>query len=145
MAKPELNTVEAPEVPETAENQEEGKKKKQKVMEKTITTDSLTIKILGTDFNLEAKHADLPENVQALLPSIALSHMLGDAAAGKTGQEAADRIQKKWDALMEGNLSIRKPAEKKIALSQVSQNLENLSEEEAAKVRAAFKLLGVEV
>ena len=142
MAKPELN-VATEMAPETAIPETEEKKKKQKVMEKTLTADSLTIKILGTDFNLEARPADLPENVQALLPTIALSHMLGDAAAGKSGQEAVDRIQKKWDALVEGNLSIRKPAEKKISVSEVSKNLEGLSEEEAAKVRAAFELLGV--
>jgi hypothetical protein len=142
MAKPELkDAVEM--APEAVTPETEEKKKKQKVMEKTVTADSLTIKILGTDFCLEARPADLPENVQALLPSIALSHMLGDAAAGKSGQEAVDRIQKKWDALVEGNLSIRKPAEKKISVSEVSKNIESLSEEEAAKVRAAFELLGV--
>lgn len=121
------------------------KRKKQKVLTKDLKTSpgSLILTVVGVEGTVTYNPADLPENVQTELPVFALSHKLGDAASGKSGQEAADAIAKVWEGMIAGNWSVRAPAAKKVSLSTIADNLKDLSVEEQEKAKASLAALGI--
>ena len=121
------------------------KKKKARVLRKDLEAvpGSLVMGIIGIEGTKIYDPKALPENVQTELPAFALSHKLGDAASGKSGQEAADAIDKVWEGLMKGDWKTKAPASKKIAVSDIAKSLEGMPEEEAAKAREALAKLGI--
>ena len=68
--------------------------------------------ITGTELRFDIN--DLPETIKANLMKHGMSQKLGDAAAGKSGQEAIDSINKVWDGLSKGDWSVRAPAAAKV-------------------------------
>ena len=122
----------------------ENESKRARRVSKTVEDDRVVIKVVGVDnWELNAKVSDLPEDVVSKLPAVALSHILGDAAAGKEGQEAVDKIQKKWDALVAGHFSVRKPAEKKVKVSDLLAAINDMEGVDAEKAKAALAALGI--
>jgi hypothetical protein len=91
------------------------KKRLAKVIEGTILsiTEALTETTLTFDFDT------LPESIKSLLAVYGMSQKLGDAAAGKKGQEALNAINKVWKGLSEGNWSVRAPAAEKISKKSI--------------------------
>lgn len=91
------------------------KKKLSKVVEGNVVTitESITGKV--TKYDVTA----LPKEIQAKLPAYGLSQKLGDAAAGKEGQEAVDSIAKVWEGLMKNDWTTRVPAAEKISKSDI--------------------------
>jgi hypothetical protein len=102
------------------EKKEEVKATKKKKLSKSIAgtvltiTESVTGKVLTYDF------AKLPDNIKANLGPYGLSQKLGDAAAGKEGQEAVDSIVKVAEGLAKGDWSVRAPAAEKINKADVA-------------------------
>lgn len=90
------------------------KKKKTKKLSKVINGNVLTITEAVTGAVLTFDAGSLPEAIQANLMPYGLSQKLGDAAAGKEGQEAVDSINKVWEGLSKGDWSVRAPAGEKI-------------------------------
>jgi hypothetical protein len=136
----ELATEETQEVPT--------KGKKAKRLKKDLATDpgKLIIEVIGG--SLGARTFDpstLPENVKDQLPAFALSHKLGDAAAGKSGIEAEEAITKVWEGLVAGDWSVRAPAQPKVAVSAVIENFKNLSDKEKATAKVLLETLGIPV
>ncbi len=88
-----------------------GRKKLAKSINGTVVTltEGVTGKVMTFDF------AKLPKGIQDNLGPFGLGHKLGDAAAGKEGQEATDAITKVWEGLMKGDWSVRAPAAEKIS------------------------------
>ena len=121
------------------------KTKKQRVLSKDLKSvpGCLVLSIVGIDGSITYNPEALPENVQVKLPAFALNHRLGDAASGKSGQEAADAIAKVWEGMMAGNWATKAPATKKIAISDIVKSLGNLSQEEQDKATAALAALGI--
>ena len=76
-------------------------------------TESTTGKVMKFDFKT------LPPAIQANLGPFGMGSKLGDAAAGKEGQEAVDSITKVWTGLMNGDWSVRAPAAAKVSTSDV--------------------------
>ncbi len=103
----------------------------------------MLLTVVGVEGTITYDPKDLPESVQAELPAFALAHKLGDAASGKSGQEAADAISKVWEGMVEGNWSVRAPAAKKISINKIAENLGNLTSEEQDKAKAALAALGI--
>ena len=93
--------------------------KKAKKLSKTIAGNVLTIieSTTGTTMSFDA--GLLPENIQANLMPYGMSQKLGDAAAGKKGEEAVNAINKVWDGLMKGDWSVRAPAAEKISKNDI--------------------------
>lgn len=85
----------------------------------------------------------LPKNVQDRLPEIAISHMLGDAAAGRSGVDAEEAITVKWDGLMKGDFSVRAPAAPKVSLTEIAANFSKLSAAEQKTARVLLEGLGI--
>lgn len=89
--------------------------------------------------------ATLPADVKDQLGPFGLGHKLGDSAAGKSGADAEDAIQKTWNGLMEGNWSVRVPAAPKVNLKDVAANFQNLSEKEKKNAQAILESLGIKL
>ncbi len=102
---------------------------------------SVVITVLGVSEEIVATPSDYPQSVQDRLPAVAVGHKLGDAAAGRSGQDAYDAIIKVHEGLMAGDWNVRAPAAPKVSLADVAAKFANLSDEEketAAKLMAAL-------
>lgn len=90
-------------------------KKLTKVIEGTVLTitEATTATVLKFDF------ATLPDNIKANLGPYGLSQKLGDAAAGKEGQEAIDAINKVAEGLAKGDWTVRAPASEKVSKKSI--------------------------
>ena len=125
-----------------ADNQEPKRPRK---LSKEVTDNGVKITVVGGSgektFNIE----DLPGPVRAKLIPFGLGHKLGDAAAGKEGEEAEAAIMKTWEALCKGDWTFRVPASPKISLKDVAEKFQGLSEAEKAAAKALFESLGFNV
>ena len=87
----------------------------------------------------------LPPDIQSKLGPFGLSHKLGDAAAGKSGSDAEESIQKVWDGLMAGDWSVRAPATPKVSIKALTDKMSALPEEAQAQARALLASLGIDL
>jgi hypothetical protein len=94
-------------------------KKKVKKLAKVIEGNVLTIKEAITNTTLVFDAGKLPEAIQKNLMPYGLSQKLGDAAAGREGQDAVDAIKKVWEGLMKGDWSTRAPAAEKVSKKSI--------------------------
>ena len=95
------------------------KPKKIKRLSKVIEGTVLTITEGATDKVLTFDFAKLPAAIQASFGPFGMSHKLGDAAAGKKGEEAVAAIEKVWIGLMAGDWTVRAPAAEKITKKSI--------------------------
>jgi len=122
----------------------EAPKAKRKRLSKEIDGTILTIKEGTTDTVLKFNFLDLPEGIQSLFGPFGLSHKLGDAAAGKKGQDAIVAINKVWDGLLAGNWSVRAPAAEKITKKSITSKFEDMPEGKEKELAAKLlKKLGI--
>lgn len=70
---------------------------------------------------------------------------LGDAAAGKSGKEAVEAIQKVHEGLLANNWAVRAPAAPKISKAALSEAMAEMSPEDAEKTAELMKKLGVTI
>jgi hypothetical protein len=117
-------------------------KKKKLVKEISGTVVKLTEGITGTVLTFDV--SKLPAEIQGKLAPFGLGHKLGDAAAGKEGQEAIDSINKVFEGLMANDWTVRAPAGEKISKSEISTKFNAMPEgAEKEKTRAALAALGI--
>jgi hypothetical protein len=117
---------------------------KKKRLAKVIDGNILTIAEAVTETKLSFDVFDLPESIRSLLTVYGMSQKLGDAAAGKKGQEAVDAINKVWTGLSEGNWSVRAPAAEKISKSSVMGKYAEMPDgEEKNLAKKLLKELGI--
>lgn len=93
--------------------EEAKKEKKAKKLSKAINGTVLTVVEAASNTTLNFDFNSLPKEIQAKLGPYGMSQKLGDAAAGKTGKDAVDSINKVWDGLMKNDWTVRAPAAKK--------------------------------
>jgi hypothetical protein len=117
--------------------------KKGKKLTKEISGGIVKITEGTTSTALVFDFSTLPAEIQTKLGPFGLGHKLGDAAAGKEGQEAVDSINKVWQGLMDNDWSVRAPAGEKISKAEVINKLAAFSPEEQEKARATLKALGI--
>jgi len=117
--------------------------KKKRVMTKKIENGILEITIVGVKKPIVADPKKLPENVQEMLPVIALSHILGDAAAGKRATEAFEKIKDKWEAMLAGNMTVRRAKAPTIKHSEIIQNYLALAPKDKKNALPLLVALGV--
>lgn len=106
----------------------EAKPKKRKKLSKVIEGTVLTVTEAVTESVLKFDFADLPEAIQASFGPFGMGHKIGDAAAGKKGQDAVDAMNKVWEGLMAGNWSVRAPAAPKITKKSIMDKFEAMPE-----------------
>lgn len=115
----------------------------EKKLSKEIEGNILKIKEAVTGTELVFDFGELPVEIQSKLGPFGLGHKLGDAAAGKAGQEAIDAINKVFDGLMKSDWSVRAPQGEKVSKTAIKAKLEALSAEEQEAVKAALAKAGI--
>jgi hypothetical protein len=119
--------------------------KKAKKLIKDLT-EAGKVKITVSGFGmLTFDTADLSTDIQTKLVPFGLGHKLGDAAAGRDGQDAVDAISKVWDGLKNGDWSVRAPAQPKVTLSSIKDNLALLSDAERKAAEALLAQMGIKL
>jgi hypothetical protein len=127
---------------ETANVQEIVKKSKKlsKVAEGTKLTisEGLTGQVLTFDY------AGLSAEIKDKLLMHGFSQKLGDAAAGKEGQEAIDAINKVYDGLVKGDFTVRVPAAEKVTKKSIMDKFNEMPDGKEKKMaEALLKNLGI--
>ena len=123
---------------------EEAKPKKVKRLSKGIEGTVLTITEGQTGTEMKFDFKDLPKAIQESFGPFGMSHKLGDAAAGKKGQDAVDAINKVWEGLMAGNLTVRAPAAPKITKKSILDKFNEMPDgKEKATAEGLLKKLGL--
>ncbi len=126
-------------------SEEKKVKKLTKVIEGTVLT--ITEAITGTVIKVD--FAELPENIKANLGPYGLSQKLGDAAAGKEGQEAVDSIMKVKEGLDKGDWTVRAPAAAKVNKKDLAEKFNAMAPAQKAilasnpELKATLEALGV--
>ena len=110
--------------------------KKVKRLSKVIEGKILTITEGETGTVLTYDFTALPPAIQDSFGAFGMGHKLGDAAAGKKGQEAVDAINKVWEGLMKGDWTVRAPAAEKISKKSI---LDKFNEMPAGKEKNLAK------
>lgn len=113
--------------------------KKTKKLSKGVEGSVITIKeaITGTELMFDVN--ELPEAIQTNLKYHGGLQKLGDAAAGKEGQEAVDSINKVWEGLLKGDWTVRAPAAEKVSLKDLAGKVAAMAD--GAEKNAAEELL----
>ena len=105
-----------------------------------VITEGITGKVLKFDV------AKLNETVQNFLIKHGASQKVGDAAAGREGEEAVEAMTKVWEALLKGDVTVRMPAAEKVSKKSLADKVSAMpdgKEKEAAK--ALLAKLGITV
>ena len=105
-------------------------------------TGVVTMTVISTGAKLEMDTKKLPKDVQAKLVPLAINHRVGDAAAGRDGEEALKSMAAVWDALMSGQFTVRTPAAG-LNKAKITEKLESLKGPEAAAAKALLEKLGI--
>ena len=95
-------------------------KKKKKKLSKVVEGSVITIVEAVTGTTLKFDVNTLPEAIQTNLKYHGASQKLGDAAAGREGQEAINAINKVWEGLAKGDWSVRAPAAEKVSIKDLA-------------------------
>ena len=118
--------------------------KKPKKLSKIIEGTVVTIKELITEKTMQFDFSKLPAAIQTNLGPFGLGHKLGDAAAGREGQDAVDAINKVFNGLMAGDWSIRVPAAEKITKSSILEKVNAMPEgKEKTLAEGLLKKMGL--
>jgi len=104
----------------------------------------VTVKVISNGATLVCDATKLPQAIKDKLLPLAVSHRIGDAAAGLDGDEAFASMQKVWDGLMAGNFTIRAAAQPKgLPVADIKSKLAALSGSEAKAAAALLEKLGL--
>ena len=116
-----------------------------KKLTKEIKGTVVTLTEVTTNTSLAYDTSKLSAEIQSKLIPFGAGHKLGDAAAGKEGQEAVDAINKVWEGLIEGNWSVRAPASEKISSSALVAMYNGLtSAKDKTVARGMLEKVGME-
>lgn len=129
---------------EVTEVEEGTTTKRPRKLSKGIEGNIVTITVVGGEMGaMTFDTTELPENVQSALVPFGLGHKLGDSAAGQSGVDAENAIQKVWEGLLKGDWSVRAPAAPKVSIANVKDALANMTPEDAAKARELMAQMGI--
>lgn len=117
--------------------------KRPRKLNKTVEGNTISLEIVSLGETLTFTFDQFNDDIQAKLGMFGLSQKLGDAAAGKDGDEARDAIQKVADGLIAGDWTIRAPAAPKVTKKEISANMANMSDEEQDAAKALLAKLGI--
>lgn len=120
-------------------------KKKAKKLAKEINGNVVAITEVVTGKAMTFDFTKLPKDIQEKFGPFGLGHKLGDAAAGVSGLEAVENIEKVWAGLMEGNWSVKAPKGPSVSVKALNDGLGKLSPKEAEAAKALLAKLGVTV
>lgn len=117
--------------------------KHEKKLTKKIEGSIIFITEVTTNTTVSLDTSKCPQDIQAKLVPFGASHKMGDAAAGLTGQEAVDAMQKVADGLMKGEWAVRGVKGESISMNALNSGIEKLPPKEAAAAKALLIKLGI--
>ncbi|RPI52900.1 MAG: hypothetical protein EHM49_04950 [Deltaproteobacteria bacterium] len=117
------------------------KRKLEKKIEGTVVT--ITEGVTGEVRNYDS--AKLPKDIQAKFIPFGLGHKEGDAAAGKSGKEALEAMDKVWEGLMAGNWAVRAPAGPKVTKKDLEEKISSMSPADQKAAKALLAKLGLQL
>ena len=104
----------------------------------------VSITVISSNQTLKCDVKDLPKDIIIKLVPLALNHRIGDAAAGRDGEEAFESMEKVWKALVAGDFTVKAPPGSKLpSKKELSANIGNLPKAEQDKARALLAKIGV--
>lgn len=104
--------------------------KKGKKLAKTIEGNIVTIVEGATGTVLTYDFSTLPADIQTKFGPFGLGHKLGDAAAGVSGVDAVNSINKVWEGLSKGDWSVRAPKGETISKNDLFSKVEAIEDPE---------------
>ena len=140
MAKQEIEGTE-----EVVESTEVSAGKRARKLSRSIDGTVVSFVEATTGKTLTYDFSTLPADIQGKLGPYGLNQKLGDAAAGKEGQEAIDAIEKVFAALTSGDWSFRAPAAAKVTVADLKSKLEGMTAAEQEMASALLAKLGVKM
>ena len=116
-----------------------------KKMDKTVDYEKgvVSFKILSDGSEVVCDTNKLPAEIKSKLIPLAISHRIGDAAAGRDGKDAFESMSKVWDGLMKGNFTIRTAAKKGVSKADIKAKLDSLKGKEATAAAELLEKLGI--
>ena len=127
---------------------EEKESKKSKKLSKDLATEPGVVIITvegGKKGPMKFPFDKLPEGIQKNFGPFGLGHKLGDAAAGRKGEDAESAIMKVWEGLMKGDWTVRAPAAPKISVTEVASKFSALPKAEQAVAKKLLEGLGISI
>ena len=124
-------------------SEEENAPKRPRKLNKTIEGSDIALEIVSLGETLSYSFDSFSDDIKAKLGMFGLSQKLGDAAAGKDGEDARDAIVKVAEGLIAGDWTIRAPASPKVTKKEITNNLSNMSDEEQSAARELLAKLGI--
>lgn len=118
--------------------------KRTKKLSKEIVDNLVKIQV-GGGSEMLFDFDSLPAEIQKKLGPFGLGHKLGDAAAGKEGQEAEDAINKVFNGLKEGDWSVRAPAGPRVSIKSLADKVGALDPASQEAAKALLTSLGVKI
>jgi len=128
--------------------EEKTESKKSKKLSKDLATEPGVVIITvegGKKGPMKFPFATLPENIRKNFGPFGLGHKLGDAAAGRKGEDAEASIMKVWEGLMKGDWTVRAPAAPKISVTEVASKFSALPKAEQAVAKKLLEGLGIAI
>ena len=125
---------------------EETEVKRTRKLQKEIDYDGgvVSITVISSQQTLTCNVSDLPKEIVSKLVPLAINHRIGDAAAGRDGEEAFESMEKVWKALVSGDFTVKAPPGSKLpSKKELSENIGNLPKAEQEKARALLAKIGV--
>ena len=116
-----------------------------KKLEKRIEGTKVIVKELASGQEREYDFSQLPPEIQEKLGPFGLSHKIGDAAAGKSGEDAVAAMDKVWEGLMAGNWQVRAPAAPKLSRQALAEAIAGLSPKEQEVARRLLEKINVKI
>jgi hypothetical protein len=108
-------------------------------------TGEVKVSVIATGQELVCNVSELNAEMCKKLVPLALSHRIGDAAAGKEGDEAFQAMTKVWEGLKAGNFTIRVAAVPGLKASDIKEKLAGLTGKDAAMAAALLEKLGIKL
>lgn len=90
---------------------------------------------------MEFDPEDLPEEIKSAIFRHGLSQKLGDAAAGKSSDEAVEAVNKVWEGLVNGDFNVKVSSRDRLSRSSLFEKINNMDPEEQEKAKQIVERL----
>lgn len=125
----------------------ETKKRSQK-LKKAVDYDNgtVTIEVISIGKSLECELSKLPDDIMEKLPVLAISHRIGDSAAGKDGDEALAAMTRVWDGLVSGNWQVKAEPGERMSKAKAQAAIDRIQDpKKKALAQELFKDMGLNI
>jgi len=86
---------------------------------------------------------ELSDDIKRKLMVHGLSQVLGDAAAGRDGQDAKEAIERRWETLKSGEWTAKRAAAPKLSKAELERRLAGLEDDERQAIIDALAKVGI--